>query len=115
MQHKLKNVLAGLALAFMALTLGIVLGEPVMPLLPQGMAAVPATQLEAPATALFQFRSPKVQLVASDRSLLIEVREEADDRPVQDKSRSRSDTRGVMFQMPYFSFGSLLPRPPSES
>lgn len=115
MQHKLKNVLAGLALAFMALTLGIVLGEPVMPLLPQGMAAVPATQLEAPATALFQFRSPKVQLVASDRSLLIEVREEADDRPVQDKSRSRSGARGVMFQMPYFSFGSLLPRPPSES
>ena len=44
MQHKLKNVLAGLALAFMALT-GIVLGEPVMPLLP-GMAT-PATQLEA--------------------------------------------------------------------
>lgn len=115
MQHKLKNVLAGLALAFMALTLGIALGEPVVPLLPQGMAAVPATQLEAPATALFQFRSPKVQLVASDRSLLIEVREEADDRPVQDKSRSRSGTRGVMFQMPYFSFGSLLPRPPSES
>ncbi|MEJ5207059.1 hypothetical protein [Denitratimonas sp. CY0512] len=115
MQHKLKNVLAGLALAFMALTLGIVLGEPVMPLLPQGMAAVPATQLEAPATALFQFRSPKVQLVASDRSLLIEVREEADDRPVQDKSHSRSGTRGVTLQMPYFSFGSLLPRPPSES
>ncbi|MCX7562733.1 hypothetical protein OS176_04105 [Xanthomonadaceae bacterium XH05] len=104
MHRKLKRVLSGLALACIALIGGAMFGEPAPLALNESSPAIVAEADPA-----------NVEL----SGLWIDLQEEGMHirivLPLPSSEVRPVSSRHAAFQMPYFSFGSMLPRRPSES
>lgn len=115
MHRKLKKVLSGLTMACLALVGAALFGEPV----PHDAGAAPASITAVPSAADPDAETARVPVQVDLPGVWIHVHPQGtkihfvpavpvtDARPAQ--------PRAAAFQMPYFSFGAMLPRAPSST
>jgi hypothetical protein len=104
MYHKMKNTLAGLGIVAAFFTGGLLMSEPVP-------AEVAAPQIEAPEAAL-ALAVVKLALDLSQSQALSTVQAEAAEAAHKAKAEARQRASRVRLElgMPYYSFGTALPR-----
>ena len=118
MHRKLKNVLSGLAMAFVAVMGGVMFGEPASPAVPRDTPAhvLPSIHLAvtAPATAPapgdlhLRVHGTTIRVHMDIGASDIGTAHDTTPEPVPSRA-------AAPFQMPYFSFGAMLPRVQAES